>query len=175
MIKNPFDDAEEKTRLQKEYRLQCHIVERHAEYFPHIIITAFPGRPKDGADGFFKQQMGVRKGVTDILIWWGYNYPAWAIKWLTKMIQYCGFGFSLMHSGVIGLKVDAKVDAAQEKFLSAIHSLGGKEGVVRSWEEYYKLLVWWKIKPSYICTIFDSPDYRSDMEKKRDAFAMYMP
>lgn len=175
MIKNPWDDAESKSSNQKEFKLQVHIVEQHNIYFPHVLITAFPGRPGDATDGFFKKLMGVLPGVTDIILWWGYQYPNWAIKWLAKMLEYCGFSFSQIHSGVVEIKVDARVRTAQNKFMSAISFLRGNNGVVRSWEQYYKLLCSWHIKPVTPCTTFIEPDYRSDEEKKRDAFDFYKP
>ncbi len=163
------------TANQKEFKLQVHIIEQHAIYFPHVIITAFPGRPGDAQDGFFKKMMGVRAGVSDIILWWSYPYPSWAKTWLAKMLSYCGFSFSLMHSGVVELKVDARINPAQNKFLSAIHSLKGNQGVVRSWQQYYKLLCSWHIKPAQECRIFNEPDYRGLSEKYKDAFNFFAP
>ncbi len=160
---------------QKEFRLQRHIVEQHEKYFPHVLITAFPGRPGDAKDGFMKKLMGVRAGVSDIMIWFSFPYPAWATTWLGKMLKHCGFSFARMHSGVIELKVDARVSSSQNKFLSSIASLGGCEGVARSWQEYYRLLCLWGIKPVCQCTYFEEPDYRDLGEKYRDAFALYAP
>lgn len=147
---NPFPANEEKTRNQKEFKLQCHIVEKHNQYFPHVIITAFPGRPGDAQDGFFKKMMGVRAGVTDILLWWHWK-----------------------NFGVVEIKADAKVTSAQNKFMSAIKHIGGYEGVAHSWQEYYKLLCTFGIVPVSVCTIFDEPDYRTDNQKKHDAFEFY--
>ncbi len=154
MVQNPFDGAEEKTRQQKEFKLQCHIVKKHEIYFPHVLMTAFPGRPGDAQDGFFKKMMGVRAGVTDVLLWW-----------FDKHIQ----------AGVVEIKVDARVSSDQNKFMSAIRHLGGKDGVAHSWEEYYKLLCKFGIKPTSVCTIFDEPCYATEQEKFHAAFEMYRP
>ena len=175
MIDNPFSSSEEKTRQQKEFKLQCHIVQRHQQYFPHVLITAFPGRPGDATDGFFKKMMGVKAGVTDILLWWDYPYPAWAIGFLKRMLEKVGFCFSRIHVGVVEIKVDAKVTPDQNKFMSTINGMGGKDGVVRSWREYYKLLCFWGIKPISECRIFDEPDFRTEQQKFSDSFEYYRP
>lgn len=160
---------------QKEFVLQVHIIEKHEQYFPHVLITAFPGRPGDATDGFFKKMMGVRPGVSDIVLWWGFTYPLWATTWLIKMLDHLGFGFCHMHSGVVELKVDARVTSSQNKFLSAIHSLGGHQGVARSWEQYYHLLCSFGIKPVCECTQFHEPDYRDLSEKFQDAHDFFKP
>lgn len=163
------------TPQQKEFKLQVHVVNMHAQYFPHVCMIAFPGRPGDAKDGFFKKKMGVRPGVSDIILWWSHTYPLWAVKWLMQMRDYCGFGFALMHSGVIELKVDAKISSAQNKFLSRINGLGGCHQVCHSWQEYYKTLCKWGIKPVYICTTFAEPDYSTWDEKLAAVHNFFAP
>lgn len=175
MTENPFRGLDGTTVTQKEFRLQLHIIDKHAAYFPHVIITAFPGRPGDAKDGYMKKLMGVRAGVSDIILWWGYQYPNWALQWLAKMLGNCGFAFSRMHSGVVEIKVDARVSTGQNKFLSAIGSLQGNYGVVHSWREYYHLLLSFGIKPRVPCTLFEEPDYRSIDEKRADSFDYFAP
>lgn len=139
------------TRSQKEFKLQVHIVEKHNQYFPHVLMTAFPGRPGDARDGFFKKMMGVKPGVSDILIWWRGA------------------------SGSIELKVEARVSSGQNKWMSAFSRLGGKTGVVHSWREYYKLLCSWGINPMHECTLFDEPDFSSESEKFQQAADFFRP
>jgi VRR-NUC domain len=162
MIQNPFNSAGEKTRNQKEFALQCHIVKKHEIYFPHVIMTAFPGRPGDAQDGFFKKMMGVRPGVTDILLWWNADAP-----WLTDI--------GVLKAAVVEIKVDARVSSSQNKFMSAIRHIGGKDGVAHSWQEYYKLLCSFGIKPMSACITFDEPCYATEQEKFHAAFEMYRP
>lgn len=165
----------ELTRNQKEYKLQVHIAKRHVQYFPHVVMTHIPNRPSSSSDGHFKKQMGMRAGVTDIAVWYTFPYPNWAIKWLAKMLDYLGFSFSRMHGGMIELKVDTEISPEQNKFMSAIHSLGGKQGMVRTWRAYYKLLCSWGIKPIEECTDFDEPDYHTFEDEKKAVFDMYKP
>ena len=163
MIDNPFTE-EEKTRQQKEFALQCHIVKKHEIYFPHVVMTAFPGRPGDAQDGFFKRMMGVKPGVTDILLWWKDDLREdGKLVWKGCM------------AGVVEIKVDARVSSAQNKFMSAINHIGGKDGVAHSWQEYYKLLTFWGIEPTSVCTRFEEPDFRSEMQKKHDSFEWFKP
>jgi hypothetical protein len=162
MVENPHNDAQEKTRNQKEFALQCHIVKKHQQYFPHVIMTAFPGRPGDAQDGFFKAMMGVRAGITDILLWWEAG-----AHWLKDI--------GCLKAGVVEIKVDAGVSSAQNKFMSAIRHIGGKDGVVHSWQEYYKLLCFWGIKPTSVCTIFDEPSYETKQQKFAAAFDWAKP
>lgn len=162
-------------RINKEYRLQTHIVKKHAIYFPHVIMTHIPNQTRDSTEAFFNKQLGVRAGASDIALWWGFSYPTWATIWLAKMIKFLGFGFSLMHSGVVELKVDSRVTSAQNKFLSAIRSLGGSEGVARSWREYYELLCSFGIKPVEKCLTFDEPNYLNTKEKYKTAHDWYKP
>lgn len=163
------------SRNQKEFKLQVHIVKQHEKYFPHVLMTAFPGRPGDAQDGFFKRMMGVRAGVLDIIIWYTFPYPSWATMWLGKMLKHCGFSFARMHNAVIEIKVDARVSSSQNKFMSAIRSMGGYEGVAYSWKDYYKLLCSWGIKPVCQLFYFDEPDYRDLGQKYQDAHLMYKP
>jgi len=167
MSENPFDTATEKTPNQKEFALQCHIVKRHEQYFPHVIMTAFPGRPGDAQDGFFKKMMGVRPGISDILLWWKSEG--------TPCFGGNGREWDTLQAGVVEIKVDARVSSAQNKFLSAIHHIGGKDGVAHSWEEYYKLLCFWGIKPTSVCTIFDEPTYQTEQQKFSTAYEFYKP
>lgn len=164
MIDNPFNDEKEKTRQQKEFKLQCHIVERHGQYFPNVLMTAFPGRPGDAQDGFFKKMMGVKPGVPDILLWWHDE-----LRDDGKLV------WKGCVAGAVEIKVDAPISSAQNKFMSSFAGIGGKEGVVRSWQEYYKLLCFWGIKPHQECTIFDEPDYSTQQQKFAAAFDMYRP
>ncbi len=161
-MKNPFDNADEKTRQQKEFKLQCHIVKKHEIYFPHVVMTAFPGRPGDAQDGFFKKMMGVRPGITDILLWWA-------------LPTHLPVSTNVIQCGVVEIKVDARVSSSQNKFMSAIRNIGGKDGVAHSWEEYYKLLCKFGINPTQICTIFDEPDYSTEQEKFHAAFEWGRP
>ena len=154
MIDNPFHDEQEKTRQQKEFKLQCHIVQKHEIYFPHVLMTAFPGRPGDAKDGFFKKMMGVKPGIPDILLW---------------------FRTNKLHAGAVEIKVDARISSAQNKVISTMHGMGIHTGVARSWQEYYKLLCSFGIKPVYVCTRFDEPDYSTEQQKFAAAFDMYRP
>lgn len=156
-MNNPFTE-EEKTRTQKEYRLQVHIAKKHSEYFPNVMMTHVPNKGKGGADGFFKKQMGVKAGVSDIALWW----KAQPEK-------------HLLHAGMVELKVDTGVSPDQNKWMSAFWGIGGYEGVARSWQQYYKLLCSWGIKPKQECAAFDEPDYRSDQQKFHDSFEFYRP
>lgn len=164
-----------------EYFLQTHIIKRHAEFFPHVVITHVPNRPSGQTDqarktdAFFKKEMGVRAGVSDIVLWWGYDYPSWALAFLVKMKKLLGFSFARMHSGVVELKIGTDPSRVQNKFLSSIHALGGRQGVARSWEQYYQLLCSWGIKPVSECRYFDEPIYATKEEKFKANFELYRP
>ena len=156
-----------KTPQQKEYLLQCHIVERHSQYFPHVLLTHIANRAGDATDAFFKKKMGVRPGVSDLAIWWLPDF----LTGNTKK----HYGLKPMQAGMVELKVDARVSTAQNKWLSAFAACGGYEGVAKSWQEYYKLLCSWGIKPTQECRIFDEPRYESIEDKHAAAHDLYKP
>lgn len=154
MVKNPFDDEREKTRQQKEFRLQCHIVKLHQHYFSNVLMTAFPGRPGDAQDGFFKKMMGVKPGIPDILLWWDTDK---------------------LHAGAVEIKVDARISNDQNKVISTMHGMGIHTGVARSWQEYYKLLCSFGVKPVYVCTRFEEPDYSTEQQRFKKSFDFFAP
>lgn len=164
---------EEKTRQQKEYKFQCHIVKKHRIHFADVEMIAYQARPSgitDEArklDAHFKKQMGVKAGVTDCLLWWT---PHWI-----KNPRQLHHGLMPIQSGVVELKVDTDVSRVQDMWMSGFYSRGGYTGVAHSWKEYYKLLCSFGIMPTSPCTVFDEPDYRTDANKKQDAFDWQKP
>lgn len=167
MVDNPFEIKDDLTLNQKEYKLQCHIIKKHQQYFPHVLITHIPNRPANAADGFHKKKMGVRAGVSDIAIWW---LPEWLNG--NSDVHY---GLKPMQAGMIELKVDTKISSAQNKWLSAFSAAGGYISVVHSWEGYYIQLCRWGIKPMSKCEIFEEPNYTTQQEKFSAAFDLYKP
>lgn len=162
-INNPFNTEADKTRQQKEYRLQCHIVKMHEIYFSHVMMTAFPGRPGDAKDGFFKQQMGVAAGASDIFLYWVTD----KLDALPKPHPLC--------AGMMEIKVDSGLSGPQNKWLSRFHAYGGYTGVSHSWREYYEGLCNWRIRPKSIPLSFIEPDYRTEQQKYSDSFEMFRP
>lgn len=147
---NPFDDAAEIKRTQAEYRLQVAVAKHLDSAFPHLLYTAFPGRPGDAADGFHKKAMGVKSGVPDLLFFWPQVFAAIELK---------------IESGV--------VSSQQNKFASSFVKAGGKFAVCRTVRQLHNKLKEWGVAPLH--NAVTEPDYRSDNEKKRDAFAAFAP
>lgn len=148
--KNPFDPETELRRTQQEFRLQLAVVKHLQSAFPTLIWTHVANRPGDAKDGYMKKLMGSKAGVPDLLFWWRGG------------------------AGAIELKApQGRVATAQNKFLSALHSVGVKVAVCRSVAEVHKALKSWGLTPR--TESVQEPDIRSDMQKKHDAFEMYAP
>lgn len=147
---NPFDSATELRRTQQEFRLQLAVVKHLELAFPTLVYTHIPNRPGDAKDGYFKKIMGAKAGAPDFVFWWKGG------------------------AGAVELKVPGShIASAQNKFLSALHSVGVKTAVCRSVAEVHKALKSWGLKPR--CETVREPDIRSDMQKKYDAHEIYAP
>jgi len=141
-----------KPRKYGEDKLQMKIIEHHTNHFPHVLIThpAQTGRsPQEGAK---LKKLGVRAGVSDLLLWWENNCGAVEIKTET-----------------------GKESIGQKTFGFLLKRLGHHYGVARSVEEYHNLLVSWGIKPAYECRYFAEPDYATKQEKFQRAYDWFRP
>jgi hypothetical protein len=153
-IKNPWDDATNIKATQAEFRIQVAAVKHISTAFPNVMFTAFPGRPGDAQDGFFKKIMGTKAGVADLLLWYRQN--------------------DNLISAAIELKEPYGTwKTAQNKWASAFVSIGGKYAVCRSVKQVHDTLVKWGNVPKH--TSIEEPDLRSETEKFRDNFDFYAP
>lgn len=154
MTKNPWDDATNIRATQAEFRIQVAVV-KHIEFaFPHVFFTAFPGRPGDAQDGYFKKVMGTKPGVADILCWFRFQGE--------------------LVSGAIELKEPkGQWKTAQNKWASSFVNIGGKYSVCRSVKDVHDTLVRWGNVPRHSTII--EPDLSSETEKFSAAFDWNAP
>lgn len=144
---------------QKEYRLQVAVVEHLTSAFSKSGLTWFhiPNRGGSASDGFFKQQMGARKGASDLVFGWGVHK----------------FGEIIPQAGLIELKVDGGLSADQNKFLSRFHACGWKTAVCRSVRGVHHTLALWGLIPSH--DGIQEPIYESKEELFKIAHEWYKP
>ena len=158
VAKNPFEDGESIRRTQAEFRLQLAVIKHLESAFPQVMFTAFPGRPGDAQDGWFKKIMGTKAGVADLLLW--FRHPQYPKE------RPC--------SAAIELKAPGGVWASKQNLWgSAFNSIGGKYAVCRSVKQVHDALVKWGINPLHESVT--EPDCRSDTEKMRDSFNFFAP
>lgn len=156
MTKNPFEGGEDLRRTQAEFRLQLAVIKHLESAFPQVMFTAFPGRPGDAQDGYFKKIMGTKAGVADLLLY-----------------------FRLKPNGrpssaAIELKAPGGVwDSKQNLWGSAFTSIGGKYAVCRSVQQVHDTLVKWGLLPLHNSIV--EPDLSTDMQKKAKAFDFFQP
>ncbi len=139
------DDAKISTL---EFRLQVACVE-HIEKCFNVWVTAFPGRPGDAQDGFFKKKMGVKAGVPDLI----FVLPGGIF-------------------GAIELKVKGgRLHEAQRKEPCYMAAHGAKTGICTSVRHVHDMLVSWGCVAKYDSV--REPDLRSDAQKKQDSYDFY--
>lgn len=114
-----------------ENKIHINIVEQHYLYFPHVILTHPANQGRSPQEGAKLKRMGVRAGVSDLLLWWEGSCGAVEIK--------AGKGKESPNQGTFGYM---------------LKQLGHHYGVVRSWKEYYHLLLSWGVTPMHTCSIF---------------------
>lgn len=166
MIENPFSDDQEKTRDQKEYKFQIAVVDwlygrtrKGNKTFgcnppmPGLLFTHHYAGRKGSSEGFFLQQLGVRPGMGDLLNWWNTG--------------------GTLNAGMLELKVDADMSAVQHKIKGVCLQIGIKYEMARNPEEVIGAYRNWGLKPLHTAIL--APDYRTDMEKKHDAFDFFAP
>ncbi len=141
------------TPNQKEFKLQCAVVEHLASAFPGLEYTAFPGRPGSARDGFFKRKMGVKPGVPDLIFTWNDGH---------------------LRAGLIELKADTgRVSNDQNRVMSAWSRLGWSTNVCRTVRQVHETLQSWGITPKH--NGIQEPDYRSWDEQMQQAMDLYAP
>ena len=152
-MNNPF--SEEEARYQQiEYKIHCAIVEQFDTAFPTAMLWHTPGKAADGADGFFKQKMGYRKGNSDL-----------GLSWNNADKLECGW---------YEVKAPGKAPtSAQNKWFSAFAHLGWFTGWGVSVAQAFNTFESWGIPRRHYAV--REPDIRSDMQKKFDAYEMYKP
>lgn len=147
-----FDDLQEQSDNQREYKLHVEAVDHIRNCFPGLFFFHIPNRPGSGADGHHKKMMGTKKGASDLLFSWN---------------------FGRLEIGVIEVKAPGitKESTAQNKFFSSVHILGWRHALCDSKRKIHDTLVNWGHKPLY--NTVTEPDYATDAEKKQRAFDMY--
>ena len=147
---NPFSPDADLRNTQREFRLQLAVVKHLERAYPTLVWTHCPNRPGDAKDGYMKKLMGSKAGVPDILCWW--------------------------KDGAAGIELKAptgRLASQQNKFLSALHSVGVHTVVCKSVKEVHEALKSWGLKP--VCDGVVEADLRSDTQKKHDAFEYFKP
>ncbi len=154
---------EEKTLspVQREFRLQLAVVKHLDSCFAgKLQYLHIPNRGGDATDGYFKQMMGAKAGAADLMLSWNNGIGSRApFKLECAMIELKAPGGTL--------------SSQQNKFLSTYAHIGWHTALCRSVRQVHDKLVNWGIQPAYDST--QEPDYRSDEDKKRDAFSYYAP
>jgi len=137
--------------MRPEFLLQWAILKHHRSAFEGVGIFHVPNQTRDGTEAYFNKILGVRPGVSDLVLGWrGRNV------------------------GVIELKAPGgKITTAQNKFLSAAMGWGWSTGVARSVKDYHNILISWGLIPKH--NGIQEPDYRTKEEKQKDAYDLYAP
>lgn len=135
-----------------EDKIHINIVEQHALYFPHVILTHPANQSRSPQEGAKYKRMGVRAGASDLLLWWQDGAGGVEIK-----------------------KTGGKETANQATFGFLLKRLGHHYGVCRSWQEYYNLLLSWGITPLKECKIFKEANLLTWEDKLNIVNRMYKP
>ncbi len=156
----------ETTRNTKEYRFQVAVVDwlygrtrKDNKTFgcnppmPGLLFTHHYAGRKGSSEGFFLQQLGVRPGMADILCWWNTG--------------------GTLHAGMLELKVDADMSAAQHKIKGTCIQLGIKYEMARNPEQVIGAYRHWGLNPLHTAIL--TPDYSTKQEKFKQAYDFYKP
>ena len=137
----------------QEFKIHKAIFEHHQSAFPFVKFVYVPNASKDATTGYFNKLMGLHPGAHDI-----------SLYWKTDRINV----------GIFEVKSKTgSLTSAQNKFASAMKSLGAYTGYGSSVKQYHNTLIGWGITPLHHSCV--EPDLRTDAEKKRDAFNLYKP
>lgn len=143
------------SRNSNEYKLHIAIVKHIRSAFPALFFIHIPNQTRDATEAFFNKQLGVRKGAADLLFSWKDESD------FTRM-------------GVIELKSDkGRISSDQNKFLSAVDSLGWHTAVCHSVRGVHHTLTMWGLKADH--TGIQEPDCRTTQEKFHDIHEMMKP
>lgn len=161
-----FEDIFKKSRASKEYAFQVTVIDwlfgrtrkGNKTYegnapMPGLLFTHHYAGRKGASEGYFLQQLGVRPGMGDILNWWSKD--------------------GVLHSGMLELKVDAQMSAAQHKIKGACLQLGIKYEMARTPAQVIAVYHKWGLHPLH--TNIKPLDTRTDADKKQQHFDMYAP
>lgn len=161
-----FEDIFKKSRASKEYAFQVSVInwlygrtrKGNKTYegnppMPGLLFTHHYAGRKGASEGYFLQQLGVRPGMGDILNWWAKD--------------------GILHSGMLELKVDAQMSAAQHKIKGQCLQLGIKYEMARTPAQVIDVYHKWGLNP--LNTYIKALDHRTDGQKKQAAFDLYAP
>lgn len=151
--KNPFREINDNLKSQqKEFRLQCAVVEQLPKWYPSLRFIHIPNRGGSATDGYFKKKMGSKPGASDLLFTWA--------------------GKNGLQGGLIELKTnDGKLSPDQNRFLSSWSCIGWHTAVERTCRGVFERLRRWGLEPA--STAIMEPDYSSKTEKYAQAFDFY--
>lgn len=139
------------TYNQQEFRLQCCVAKQIPSWYPGLEFTAFPGRPGDAKDGFFKRMMGVKPGWPDLLFTWNYG---------------------ILECGVIELKIETgRLSNDQNRRISSLHRLGWKTATCRTARRVHETICEWGHTPKH--SSIEEPNYNSWEENLKQGWGFY--
>lgn len=136
----------------EEYKTHIAIVKHHYTAFPHVKLMYVPNAVRSASDAFFNKMMGAVPGAHDLMLFWG---------------RPMGVGIFEVKSRT------GRLSSQQNKFASAMHTLGAYTGYGSSVKSYHETLKSWGLVPHH--NAVTEPDYRTQQQKYADVHAMYMP
>lgn len=153
MIENPFEGGNERP---SEFKLHLAIKKHYESCFigpqnPNLKIFHIANESRDAAQGYWNKVLGIEAGASDLIAGW-----------------------PVSNVGVCEIKlIGGKLTNNQNRFLSWAKLVGWKTGVVRSVLQFHNLGIAWGWKAEH--HKIQEPDYRSDRQKKSDAFDFFSP